>query len=126
MADILLADDQPHILRVLRLALAREGHQVTTTGNGQEALDQLRKRAYDVLITDVQMPVLSGIDLCETINRELPGRLRLTLIITAQTDRDLERRALSIPNTEFLEKPLSLRNLKARLESHFCNESERP
>ena len=119
MARILLADDQPHILRVIRLALARDGHEIEAVGDGRSALEKARAERYDVLITDVEMPHMDGMTLCETLNREGMHQIGLTLIITAQTDRELARRAGQLPNTDFLEKPLSLHKLKNRLQQHF-------
>ena len=119
MARILLADDQPHILRVIRLALSREGHTVEAVGNGQQALERLRSADFDILITDVQMPLMDGIELCEALHRERPDAVGLTLVITAQADRDLARQVEHLPNTEFLEKPVSLHSLKGRLQRHL-------
>lgn len=120
MKKILLVDDQPHIIRVIKLTLDRKGFKVDTAVNGEEALEKLRDDDYDVLITDIEMPRMDGQRLCEAMHRQLTDLKLLTLVITAKTDQELRDWAVQLPQTEFLEKPLSLRRLTARLESYFA------
>lgn len=60
---ILLADDEAHVLHVLARRLEAEGYRLTTAGNGAEALEAVRREAPDLIITDLQMPVMTGLDL---------------------------------------------------------------
>lgn len=112
---ILLVDDQPHVVRVLRLTLEREGYTVEVAGNGAIAIEQIRMQAPDVLITDIQMPVMTGEALCRTIHAEFPQRAFPILVMTSMTERDNRKWAGEIPNTQFLEKPLSPRSLVSTL-----------
>lgn len=112
-------DDQPHIVRVIRLSLEARGYIVEVAANGEQALDKLREQLYDVLITDIEMPRLDGRTLCEIMHRELDGERPLTLIVTARSEVGLYEWIRSLPDTELLEKPLSLRRLNARLDQHF-------
>ena len=57
MNRILIADDEPHVLRVLKMSLEREGYAVEVCANGREALDRIQRDPPDVLITDIQMSV---------------------------------------------------------------------
>lgn len=119
MRRILLVDDEPHVIRVIKLALDRKGYQVDVARNGEQALEKLHAQTYDVLITDYQMPRMDGQRLCQALHDEIAGPKPLTLIITAKTDSELREWAEQSADTEFLEKPLSLRRLTARLEGHF-------
>ena len=56
MKKILIADDEPHVIRVLKLSLEREGYEVDAVPHGEAALERLRVSTPDVLITDIQMP----------------------------------------------------------------------
>jgi len=112
---ILIADDEPHVTRVLTLCLTREGHEVECVGDGSAALAVIRARAPDYLITDIQMPGMGGNDLCRAIHAEFPQRRFPILVMTSMTARENREWAAAIPDTEFLEKPLSPRNLIARL-----------
>lgn len=112
---ILIADDQPHVIRVLKLTLEREGYEIDSVGNGAAALERIRQRAPDVLITDIQMPLMSGHELCCAIRAEFPQRTFPIFVMTSMTERDNWRWSSEIGNTRLLEKPLSPRNLVKEL-----------
>ena len=124
-ARILIVDDEPHAVRVLKLGLDRKGHEVSIAHDGQEALERLRDGAFDVVITDMQMPRLDGRGLCEGMEAVLSGPRPLTLMVTGSTDESLRDWASAFENTELLEKPLSLRRLNARLDQYLGAHSER-
>ena len=115
MMRILIVDDEPLVKRVLTLCLKREGYEVDSAGDGAAALERIRTQAPDFLITDINMPGMSGEELCRTIHTEFPQRRFPILVMTSSTGRESREWANNIPNTEFLEKPLSPRNLIARL-----------
>jgi len=115
---ILIVDDEPHVMRVLKLCLTREGHEIDCAGEGKAALVKIRERAPDLVITDVQMPGMGGQELCSAIHAEFPERRFPILVMTSMTARENREWAAKIPNTDFLEKPLSPRNLIARIGEH--------
>ena len=121
---ILLVDDQPHVVRVIRLALEGKGYIVETAPNGEQALRKLREGSFHVVITDIEMPRLDGRALCEAMHRELHDVKPLTLVITARPEMATREWVRFLPNTELLEKPLSLRRLRARLDEHFAGPVE--
>lgn len=118
MLNVLLVDDESTVRRILSLALTKAGFQVTTAANGEEALDQIRARHPDVLITDVEMPRMDGPTLCEAVCEEIPDRRFPIFVVTSLTERDLREWSGKIDNLHFLEKPISVRKLLARLEEH--------
>lgn len=67
---ILVADDEPMVQFLLVRFLEEEGHTVDEAADGIEALEQLNRRTYDLLITDVHMPRMSGIDLVRAVRRQ--------------------------------------------------------
>lgn len=117
---ILLVDDEPHVLRVLRLALEREGYSVGTAADGHAALACMAERLPDVLISDIQMDGMSGRELCPLARRTYPDHPFLILVMTSMTAMDERAWARQLAATEFLEKPLSPRQLVARLGRHFA------
>ncbi len=117
---ILLVDDEPHVLRVLRLALEREGYSVTTASDGHAALACMAERLPDVLISDIQMDGMSGRELCPLARQTYPDHPFLILVMTSMTAMDERAWARQLAATEFLEKPLSPRQLVARLARHFA------
>ena len=116
---ILLVDDEPHVLRILRLALEKENYRVMTAYNGELALEILEEYIPDILISDIDMPRMDGKELCRQIDERFPKRNFLIIILTSRAERDHREWASSIPNFEFLEKPVSVRNLKQTLDQFF-------
>lgn len=119
MKRILIADDEPHITRVLKLYLERAGYAVDTAQNGQAALTGILKSAPDALMTDIQMPLMTGKQLCLAIEEHLPQRTFPIFVMTSMTDREHREWTQQINNLEFLEKPLSMRVMTRALDKHF-------
>jgi CheY-like chemotaxis protein len=117
---ILLVDDEPHVRRVLRLALEKAGYAVTEARDGHEALARMAERLPDVLISDIQMDGMDGRTLCPLARKTYPDHDFLILVMTSMTALEERHWARELPNTEFLEKPLSPRQLVARLARHFA------
>ena len=120
MPRVLIADDEPHVIRVLRLRLERAGYQVETAANGAVALDHVRAHQPDVLITDVQMPRMTGRELCEQIQAELPDQKFLIVVLTSRTEVEHREWSRKLTNTRFLEKPASMSQLLAMLDDYFA------
>jgi DNA-binding response OmpR family regulator len=116
---ILLVDDEPHVIRILSLALEKENYRVLTAYNGETALEILEEYFPDIVITDIDMPRMNGKELCSQIDKKFPNRNFLIIILTSRAERDHRVWASQIPNLEFLEKPISVRNLKQILENYF-------
>ncbi len=116
---ILLVDDEPHVLRILRLALEKENYRVLTAYNGEIALQILEEYYPDILITDIDMPRMNGKELCRQVDEKFPNRNFLIIILTSRAEIDHRVWASGIPNLEFLEKPISVSNLKQILENYL-------
>lgn len=115
MAKILIVDDDPIVLRVVRLALEREGHEVTACANGELALEQLQAEHPDALITDIEMPRMTGEELCKAIEEHSPDRTFPIFVATSLTALEHRRWSGSMSNLHFIEKPVSARRLIAEL-----------
>ena len=121
MRRVLLVDDQPHILRVMKMGLQGKDYAIDVASDGQLAFEQLQKGGYDILITDQQMPRLCGSELCDRIYAELPPPYPRVLLVTAATAGDLREWVEAHDGVELLEKPISLRVLRQRLEQIFAD-----
>jgi CheY-like chemotaxis protein len=124
MKKILIADDEPHVLRVLKLSLEKEGYAVDVCANGKEALDRLEPEHPDILITDIQMPLMDGEQLCRHIQQHMPNRNFLIFMLTSRTEIEHREWSHSIHNLLFLEKPISIRNLVEKLDGYFANATD--
>lgn len=119
MKKIIIADDEPHVLRVLKLSLEKEGYAVETCANGKEALTRLEQEHPDILITDIQMPLLTGEELCRHIEQHMPERKFLIFVLTSRTEIEHREWSRNLDNLLFLEKPVSIRSLLDKIEDHF-------
>ena len=115
MMRVLIVDDEPLVKRVLTHCLEREGYAVDCACNGEAALERIRAQSPDLLITDVNMPGMSGEDLCRAIHAEFPQRRFPILVMTSSSGRECRAWAEGIPDTDFVEKPVSPRILITRL-----------
>jgi DNA-binding response OmpR family regulator len=119
MKRVLIVDDEPHMTHVLKLHLQRAGYSVETAVNGKLALDSVLKNAPDVMVTDIQMPLMTGKELCLALEAQYPERTFPIFVMTSMTDREHREWTATINNLKFLEKPLSMRALLRELEQYF-------
>jgi len=111
MNRVLIVDDEPHVIRVLKLALTRIGIEVDEAYNGVNALEYLESHQPDAVITDIDMPRMDGRVLCGRIDEMFPDREFPIFIMTARAELEHRDWSRSIPNLTFMEKPLSIRKL---------------
>ena len=123
---ILVADDEPHMSRVIELFLQREGYQVDIVRDGQEALDAILASPPDLLITDIQMPRLTGKGLCLELEKRLPERDFRIIVMTSMTDREHREWSGALKDAMFIEKPVSMRSLVSTLSKYFAERSAAP
>ena len=121
---ILVADDELHMLRVVKLFLERAGYKVDTASNGQEALDSILRDPPDVLLPDNNRPRMTGQQLCMELEKRLPARKFPIFVMTSMTERENRDWTVNIPNTALLEKPVSMRMLIADLARRFAPAEE--
>jgi len=84
---ILIAEDEAHILRVMSMWLTRHGHKVLEAAHGAAALALLRAATVDLIISDMNMPVLNGLDLIRTVRNDLKLDVPI-LLLTARCDQE--------------------------------------
>ncbi len=121
MKRILIVDDEPHVIRIMRLALEKAGYSVEEAGNGQQALEKIRSNPPDLLISDIDMPRMNGRELCSRIMEEMPERKFGIFILTARAEDEHRSWSTAMGNLDFLEKPVSIRRLLGRLDQFFVS-----
>jgi len=124
MKRILIADDEPHVLRILKMSLEKEGYTVDVCANGMEALARIEKEHPDILITDIQMPQMTGEELCRHIQEYIPQRNFLIFVLTSRTEIEHREWSRNVDNLLFLEKPVSISNLVEKLDGYFCGQTD--
>lgn len=126
MKSILLVDDEPMILRVMRTALEKVGYEVSTAVDGEDALSKLETGHPDILVTDIEMPRMSGKELCLTIQKTIPDREFPIFVSTSLTAMEHREWSQKIPNLVFLEKPISIRKLRAAIAEFAAQDDTVP
>jgi two-component system alkaline phosphatase synthesis response regulator PhoP len=116
---ILVADDEPDILEIISYNLSREGYEIYTAKNGQEAIDKAKATNPDLIILDVMMPKKTGMEACQAL-RALP-QFQKTLIIflTAMSDESSQIRGLELGADDYVSKPISTKVLVSRVNALF-------
>ena len=122
MKRLLVVDDEPHVARVLRVSLAKEGWQIDLAQDGQEALDAIASNPPDALITDIQMPGMGGEELCRRLHANDARPAFPVLVMTSMTARDQRSWAEELGHIEFLEKPVSPRRIATLLGQLLARE----
>jgi putative two-component system response regulator len=116
---VLIADDDPIAIELLRDALTEAGHEVTCAVDGREALELLDREAFQVLITDWQMPNLDGIALCQAVRRgsARDGGYVYVILLTSHGSVAERIRGLSAGADDFMTKPFEPQELLARMQA---------
>jgi DNA-binding NtrC family response regulator len=112
-ARILIVDDEEIIRDSLSFILEKEGHAVETAQNGQEAIDKIEKEPFDIVITDLEMPEVKGIELLEKVQRLTPEAF--VLIITAYASIETAIAALRKGASDYIIKPLEFEDIIFRI-----------
>ncbi len=107
------------VIRVMSLALKKGGYQVDVAVDGEDALAKIAASCPDVLITDIEMPRMTGQQLCQHIQETMPDRKFPILILTSLTALEHRQWSKHISNLIFIEKPISIRKLQVALSAFF-------
>lgn len=112
---ILVVDDTPEVLDIVVEAMEADGHAVTAVHDGLAALDRLAETSFDVVITDLVMPGLSGLDVAESVKRTSPSTA--VILLTAWAETAERARVGESPVDATVAKPFDIDDLRARATS---------
>ncbi|WP_232280692.1 response regulator [Chloroflexus aggregans] len=105
---ILLAEDEEDLQLIFKMVLEDENHTVTVVNNGYEALEQLANDTFDLLLIDVMMPQMDGLELCERIQEHPVWRQIPILLLTAKPKSSLSLKDLPPMVRGLIEKPFNV------------------
>jgi DNA-binding response OmpR family regulator len=112
---ILIADDDPDILDLVRLRLGQVGYETVTAKDGQHALDLVRERSPDACVLDVMMPKMSGFEVVQAMRKDESLSEIPVLILTATVQDQDVARGFEVGADDYLRKPFNPRELQARV-----------
>jgi two-component system, OmpR family, KDP operon response regulator KdpE len=112
--NILVVDDEPQITRVLKTTLSSHGYGTRTAADGEEALQMMKEWSPDLLITDLRMPNMDGLELCRRVraNSQIP-----IIVLSVRGEEKIKVQALDAGADDYVTKPFSTSELLARLRA---------
>lgn len=120
---ILIVDDEPYNKLVLKVKFENAGYKVITASNGIEGLNKFKLEDPDVVIADINMPVMDGKEMCRSLKEASNGGLCLLIVITGSADTDKRLWVKEIDNTCLVEKPVSPNRLLTIVEEYLHSPS---
>ena len=111
---VLVVDDEPTLVATLKYNLEREGYRVLTATDGESALALARSRRPDLLILDLMLPVMDGLEVCRALRREMSLPI---LMLTAKSDEVDKVVGLELGADDYVTKPFGMRELLARVRA---------
>lgn len=108
---ILIADDEPYILRSLSFVLQKEGFEVETACDGEEALEKVRQFKPKILFLDIMMPLEDGYEVCEKLKSAPDTNHIYVIMLTAKGQIIDKKRGLEVGADEYITKPFSPREI---------------
>ncbi|MHB8413648.1 MAG: response regulator transcription factor [Candidatus Acidiferrales bacterium] len=113
-ATILVVDDEPQIRRVMRTTLSAHGYSIVEARDGQEALEKLRNDRPDLVLLDMNMPIMDGLEACREIRRD--SNVSIIMLTVRNTEKD-KVRALDAGADDYVVKPFGIQELLARVRA---------
>ncbi|MEK6560375.1 MAG: sigma-54 dependent transcriptional regulator [Nitrospirota bacterium] len=110
MGKILVVDDERGMREFLAIMLQKESHEVTSAANGREALEQIGQKTFDIVITDLRMPQIDGIDVLKTVKENAPETV--VIMITAYASPETAVEAMKQGAYDYLTKPFKIEEVK--------------
>jgi CheY-like chemotaxis protein len=111
--DILIADDEPAICHLLRQSLEHEGYSTRFAANGPETLAAVERAPPDLILLDIYLPGMSGIEVLRELQRRAGGELQFgVIVITATGKESVLEEALRVGASDILTKPIDLNYLR--------------
>ena len=118
-ARILIADDEPDILEIVGYNLEKEGYEVITAHDGQQALDIAKTQKPDLVILDIMMPYRSGVEVCNVLRSNPDFNEMLIIMLTALSDEASHIKGLDSGADDYISKPISPKVLVSRVNALF-------
>ena len=113
---ILIVDDEPFIIRSLEFVLRKEGYDIATASNGEEAMSAIRESKPRLLFLDVMMPKKNGYEVCEEVKGD-PGLRDIHIVMLSAKGQQADKeKGLSVGADEFITKPFSPSQIVSRVK----------
>lgn len=116
---VLIADDEPDILEILKYNLEKEGYQVITAKDGDEALHKASQSQPDLIVLDMMMPRKNGMEVCELLRAQSQFKETLIMFLTALSDEATQLKGFSTGADDYVSKPVSTSVFVSKINALF-------
>lgn len=123
---VLIADDEPDIVEILKYNLEKEGYQVITARDGDEALEKAKQTHPDLIVLDMMMPRKNGVEVCELLRAQKEFRETLIMFLTALNDEATQIRSFDAGADDYISKPVSARIFVTKVGALFRRLKKEP
>ena len=117
MVEVLLVEDDEAIGDLVKYNLERQGFSVDWVLDGKEALERLKEKKYDIIILDLMLPSVDGLELCQKVRQEGKNKETPIIVLTALGDEDTKVKGFAAGADDYVTKPFSVKELLARIEA---------
>jgi two-component system alkaline phosphatase synthesis response regulator PhoP len=119
MPTVQIVEDSPDIAELIRHYLKRAGYETVVVGSGRDALTKARQSAPDLVVLDIMLPDLDGLQICQALRAD-PATARIPILMLTAKGEEADRvRGLELGADDYVTKPFSLRELTARIRAIF-------
>ena len=112
---VLVADDEPMLLKTIELKLKKEGYEVITCLDGREAVAKIEGNDPDMVITDIMMPFISGLEIVSIIRQKLNRKIPI-IVLSAMEQEKVVMEAFELGADDYITKPFSLNEMAIRVK----------
>lgn len=114
---ILAVDDEAHILELIKYNLELAGFEVDTAGSGEKAFEKLRERPYNLVLLDLMLPGMNGMEICKILRMDAQTRDIPVIMLTAKSEEADKIKGLDTGADDYITKPFSIKELIARIHA---------
>jgi two-component system, OmpR family, alkaline phosphatase synthesis response regulator PhoP len=123
---ILIADDEPDIVEIIRYNLTKEGYEIVTATNGDDAIQKAKLSQPDLIILDIMMPRKNGVEVCEILRAQPAFKDTVIVFLTALSDESSHVKGLETGADDYISKPVSPKILVSRIHAIFRRINKEP
>ncbi len=117
---ILIVEDDKYNLKAVQTELTREGYEIFTAESGEEALEKIIQYQFDLIVLDIVLTGMDGLEVCKWIREQIPDRVPIIILTVKDNDTDMLH-AFSVYANDYVTKPYSMPVFLARVKAHLYN-----
>ena len=119
MSRILIAEDETLMLKALEFRLKKDGYQIDVAADGREAMEKVKNNTYDLVLTDIMMPFVGGMEILSYIKNDPIKKNTPVLLISAVGLENIVLEGFRLGAEDFIYKPFNLNELSVRIKKHI-------